>query len=402
MCGLVGVFGNLYTKEINYFKDALVADSVRGFHSTGIATAEYDHKVKDYRYYFNKAAMTGAEAVLDPAMKDTYDCLQNYAIIGHNRWATQGAINADNAHPFHHKNIVLAHNGTLNTYAGLKGNFDTDSEHIAHTFSLEDSCILTTLETLNGAFALAWLDSQEGTINFARNSERPLFLCRNKSKDAAFFASEGKMLEWCADRNNISLETEPQALPVGEWWSFDLYDLGLNKEIKPERKSFTPRKKSWSYSTRSHGGNGNVSYLPKLPADVPKVNDMMDFMVTEITPCNDTDEYCTVDGWYFDEKGDYYNVSCFRVKTSKTIGMEEGSVVNGKVSSIAKTCTPAKFHIDTRTLILVGEEEETEKKPKKECSNCLQDAGEDYEEYNDGIVLCSDCDYMEGELGLCH
>src|SRR5690606_14959358 len=75
-------------------------------------------------------------------------------LVGHNRHATLGAVNSNNAHPFQHGHITLVHNGTLDRYPTLEGQsaFDTDSECVAWNLS---QCN-TTKETI------AFLESISG------------------------------------------------------------------------------------------------------------------------------------------------------------------------------------------------------------------------------------------------
>lgn len=206
MCGLVGVAGRLTQASVKYFKQALIADYMRGKHSTGVAV------INNNKSWIKKLA-------LDPInfldLKDVDNNLTAFAdvIMGHNRHATQGAVNAANAHPFEHGDITLMHNGTLTNKYSLETkykapSFGTDSELVCWLFDNHNPEDI--IPELIGAFALTWWDSKTETLNFVNNGERDF--CYAVSGNSIIWASERKMLEWIADRNSIIIDrtVEPQ------------------------------------------------------------------------------------------------------------------------------------------------------------------------------------------------
>lgn len=241
MCGLVGVVGNITKKEINFFRQALAVDVVRGWDSTGVAAISNEekllHKEPDYTLWERKDIVTGSEAVQDKSFSSIFDDTANLAIMGHNRAATVGKVTSNNAHPFTHGGITLMHNGTLIDTYNLEGQFDTDSEQIAYTLSRAENTV-DVLEKIDGAFALTWLDSRKNTFNLARNDERTLFMMYSRNRETLYYASEEKMLDWILSRNGIPV-TEILPLPVGEWLSFSLTSASLTVE-KTEFKPIEP------------------------------------------------------------------------------------------------------------------------------------------------------------------
>lgn len=196
MCGIVAVIGQIGFKEEKIFKQLLEVDSLRGRHSTGIIKVEADGKVST-----RKKAVDGLDFV---KLEDKF-IIQgtNKILIGHNRHATQGAINDVNAHPFSFGDIHGVHNGTLTGQYLLKNytDFKVDSENIYYDMHL--SGIKDTHTRLRGAYALAWVDESDKTVNFIRNSERPLAMTTINDGKTVVVASESMMLEWVLARNGI-------------------------------------------------------------------------------------------------------------------------------------------------------------------------------------------------------
>jgi predicted glutamine amidotransferase len=207
MCGIVGfVHGGKVRADTNrsdWFTSALYADALRGQHSTGLFTVESNHDV-----CLLKAAQEAATFIDRRANSDVLDAIGwgTRAAVGHNRFATQGGINYENAHPYHCGNIHLVHNGTLKAYYHMPAHeeADTDSSRIAAALNAATpENAVKVLEELRGAYALVWYDSRTGSMNFARNEERPLeYLYLNN--DQLFFTSEGAMCSWLCDRHNLT------------------------------------------------------------------------------------------------------------------------------------------------------------------------------------------------------
>lgn len=195
MCGHVGIAGKLETKDENTMKRLLVLDVFRGPDSTGIATLKSaTNEVK--------IAKVASHPLDLFEMKKFTEALNGWAstvFLGHNRLATKGAVNGVNAHPFQFGHIVGAHNGTLDRAAWTEleekigEKFDVDSQAIfagiAH-LGVEE-----TIKTLRGAWALVWIDLQEGTLNFLRNKERPFWYAYTENFDRVFWASEWPMID---------------------------------------------------------------------------------------------------------------------------------------------------------------------------------------------------------------
>lgn len=199
MCGLVGVAGNIGVKEDKILKTLLILDAVRGIDSTGIAAVPKNGDVRVVKQIGNPYELFDTRGFA-PAMNRS-----NRAIIGHNRFATQGEVNRKNAHPFDFDTLVGTHNGTLrNKYKLLNsGNYKVDSENLFH--HIEEEGLESFLRVVDGAYALVWWDKLNDTLNFLRNKERPLWIVKSLDGRTMFWASERWMLDIAIGREDVKI-----------------------------------------------------------------------------------------------------------------------------------------------------------------------------------------------------
>lgn len=243
MCGLVGVFsgGTLSKLEKEIFLDLLQADIIRGPHSFGVIGVNRNQASS---YYKVAGPQPYAWYSKTKEFADFIDA-DGLALIGHNRFATKGAVNSTNAHPFRHGHITMVHNGTLTENIGK---FEVDSDWLCNKLSTEKD-IPSFLGELWGAYALIWYDDKEKTLNIARNNERPLAIA--KEDNTYYLASEAKMLEWILAHNKKS------TVKVSEVQSGKIYSYSLTSGL-PVKEVAIPAKK-WSRST-SYGDYGGADY----------------------------------------------------------------------------------------------------------------------------------------------
>ena len=250
MCGLIGMASTERLKNATARKkiieEGLMVNSVRGDHSTGFAAFPIGTEDKDYVLF--KKAYNGADFVGFPRFKSVMQDIEKYScFIGHNRAATTAPVNHQNAPPFDFGHIVLAHNGHINNAHSLLPNGTScpiyvDSAQLAMAMSLIGE--KEALERAQGGFALTWFNTKDKTLNFARNSLRPLKFVYVKGENTMFWASERQMLVWLMSRDDrykqLEIDGKFKNVKDSVWYKFKMDDLRgyqtENFQYRPGRK----------------------------------------------------------------------------------------------------------------------------------------------------------------------
>ncbi len=209
MCGMFGVISgeNRWAPAAKYIKDSFLAGQVRGVDSSGLLQIDNKGNLLSHRLPV-AGSMFLQDGTADKMVSDADDA---WATFGHNRHATTGGKTYRAAHPFTMYDdqgdaaFCGMHNGTLTGWDQSK--YVSDTQWAMYKLQKDG---VTAVNTMNGAYAFFWVDSQEdpNIINFIRNKERPMHMGFVKDKKIAVFASEPGMLYWLAQRNDITLEEE--------------------------------------------------------------------------------------------------------------------------------------------------------------------------------------------------
>ena len=284
MCGLVGVAGDLTAKEDKILRTLLILDTVRGEDSTGIAAIPKFGDavvVKTVGPAFELFNLKKYENTINK---------QNRVVIGHNRFATQGAVNKANAHPFEFDTLVGVHNGTLRNKSKLKdaNTFVVDSENLYH--HIEQEGLRDAIDTVDGAYALVWWNKNEETLNFLRNKERPLWYAHSKSTKIVLWASEPWMLSVACAKHDLDIE-EVKEVPADIHYAFDIDAKGhvhkpkaidMKSNFKPPITHYTggnfqsgairQQQQGWNSSATAPQQKNKVVALPPPSTTITKKN----------------------------------------------------------------------------------------------------------------------------------
>lgn len=193
MCGIYGTVGQ--TGAVEATVSALEFLEYRGYDSAGVAYVG-DGKIEISKTV-GRVQKLKEQLVAAPSAT---------VAIGHTRWATHGAVCAENAHPFLSAkgNFAVVHNGIIENHAELKAELtnegykfssQTDTETVAHLLEKYYrgnalQAVLSVVNRLSGAFALA-IVTRRGEI-FAVKYRSPLIV--GKGKDCSFVSSDARCI----------------------------------------------------------------------------------------------------------------------------------------------------------------------------------------------------------------
>jgi predicted glutamine amidotransferase len=277
MCGHVGIMGALVEKDFQVLHWLLHLDTIRGTHSTGVAAIHPDGdgvSTKLYKAVGAPHRLYGKHAEHFPG--GVYKAQDAICMIGHNRYATQGEVNEENAHPFEFDKVIGAHNGTVPAWSlrnlsnSILHHIDSKAifQHISDTDNLQ-----SLWDEADGAMALVWWDKVRLTLNFLRNKERTLhYTVANNGK--LYWASEKWMLEVVLDRFNIIYQ-KIKLFDVDVHYVADLTKAGV---VITQHKLKPPTRRWVSQGNFQHtaGGSGTTNLFSK-----PDYNEVMMIKIVE-------------------------------------------------------------------------------------------------------------------------
>ena len=180
MCGIVA--GVSSKNILSILLEGLKKLEYRGYDSCGIATVG-KNKLTRFR------TLSRVEFLEQEIRKVDY--LPGRTVIAHTRWATHGAPEIKNTHPFFsHDTLAIVHNGIIENYKdlkiklicdGYKFESDTDTEvvvHLIHSLYEGDlfSAFKKAIPLLRGAFAIAVMSKDQPEKLVAARKGAPLVL----------------------------------------------------------------------------------------------------------------------------------------------------------------------------------------------------------------------------------
>ena len=278
MCGLVGIIGQPSKKLVDVFGHLLQIDVIRGPHSTGMCAVtqnNYWQTLKD--------ACLPQELLDDVFYRRQIDQPDKWkeikCLMGHNRYATKGAVSSENAHPFHHSDIIMMHNGTiLNVWELIDWenneqellDYETDSEVVCHQINAKG--IEWTWEHIDGAAALAFWNAKNHSLNLIRNSERPLYFAYLENRKYMMYASEIWMIEGMAKKHNLSIQDNVWQIQPNYMFTFR-WNKKKNIVTSTEKKLIPFVKPVIKKSKTSQTGSGDKGFFEKYKSFADMMSD---------------------------------------------------------------------------------------------------------------------------------
>lgn len=243
MCGIIGLINHrnngLWKEDTDLVKRMLYIDKERGEDSTGLFTV-----LNSGVCMLAKEASTPEQFMYDKEVEEIFKKSINSGsvLVGHNRKATKGEINDENAHPFNRGDIVLVHNGSLYNHKSV-ANTEVDSEAIADVLNEhENGDLATAFGKLDGAYSCVWYDNRDQSLNFFRNAARPMYLYEDTNR--TLFASEAVMIIYSLTRSNI------------KWDNTKLIELPVHHHLR--------------YKLRTYGGFGKEGDAQEVTPNFPQ------------------------------------------------------------------------------------------------------------------------------------
>lgn len=267
MCGLVGMAGSISAKEEKMFRDMLICNAIRGLDSAGVAFVGVQPSATAVTEKVTGSSQNLWEWGMSDLMTQRGIAKQRQKVmIGHNRAATYGLVNDENAHPFNFDHITGVHNGSLTHWTDLEGYADFDVDSMAIFKTIADKGIDHCWKNFYGAAALVWWDESDDSLNLIHNSQRPLFVAWSEDEKTIFWSSEDWIIDGLADKHGVKLREDTEDNPN----LFELKDDVLHKfkptptacplvEVRELEKKAAP--------TYGKGGNTAMGGQPYRPAN---------------------------------------------------------------------------------------------------------------------------------------
>lgn len=231
MCGLSGVMSSsISDHEQGMFRDLFNISSLRGFEGCGVIVGQKDAhravKVERIRSPYVSGVLAYSSE-LSALTKSPINLL-----VGHARWPTKGGTDREALHPHRTRHITGVHNGTLHKVAGkYVKNDESDSAKMFE--AIADMGIEEAIKETDGAYALIWVDEEDQTINFLRNSQRTLHFANigwQNNIGTLLWSSERDMLNLIMSRSYKGTNTWDTYLPADRHFK---YPLKVEHRIKP-------------------------------------------------------------------------------------------------------------------------------------------------------------------------
>lgn len=234
MCGIVGYLGKKNVSEV--LIKGLSQLEYRGYDSAGIALNDGEQ--------LQIIKKVGRVKELEDKIKET-DLIDAHYGIAHTRWATNGGVSDENAHPHNVGRVTLVHNGIIENANKLRNELieegytfasETDTEVVAALLDKElksndvVKAIIETTKQLTGSFALVIMIDGEKDKLYATRKDSPFII--GLGEDEMVMASD---IPAILDYTNKYMLLDTYDVAVIDQHNVVVYDE-TGKEIEKEIK----------------------------------------------------------------------------------------------------------------------------------------------------------------------
>ena len=250
MCGIYGIaksptpYTSRQLKVVKkVLRDIAIDSESRGAHSSGIARVGANTRIYKSLLPSSKFVDTKEYNQSVKSLKD-----ESYILLGHTRFATEGAIVKSNAHPFRVGDVVGAHNGCVYNIEEMQGKLDkqcpVDSQLIFKAINDKDN-IQEAIKDFDSDFALSFVKKNPMVLHLCRETNRPLYIAYVPEYKTLFYASESAFIEdalFDADIKNVDV----YSLNKNTLYSFDVSrfdDVKMN--VEKSMFDYTSRVYQW-------------------------------------------------------------------------------------------------------------------------------------------------------------
>ena len=255
MCGIYGIAKSPTPYTSRQFKvvrkvlrDIAVDSETRGSHSSGIARVGANTRIYKSLLPSSKFVDTKEYNQSVKSLKDN----DSYILLGHTRFATEGAIVKSNAHPFRVGDVVGAHNGCVYNIEEMQGKLDkqcpVDSQLIFKAINDKDN-IQEAIKDFDSDFALSFVKNNPMVLHLCRETNRPLYIAYIPEYKTMFYASESAFIEDALFDAGIK-NVDVYSLNKNTLYSFDVSkfdDIKMN--VEKSLFDYTSRVYQWKLNT---------------------------------------------------------------------------------------------------------------------------------------------------------
>jgi len=257
MCGIYGIAKSPtpYTRRQHkivrqVLREIAVDSQTRGSHSSGIAKVGASTRI--YKSLLPSEKFVDTKEY-NNAVKSLFD--ESYILLGHTRFATDGAIVKSNAHPFRVGDVVGAHNGCVYNIKEMQSKLDkqcpVDSQLIFKSINDNDS-IQEAVKDFDSDFALSFVKKNPMVLYLCRETNRPLHVAYIPELKTLFYASESSFIDDALLKYNI--DATVYSLNKNTLYAFDASKFDdLKTNVEKTLFKYESRVYQWSINNYNRG-----------------------------------------------------------------------------------------------------------------------------------------------------